>query len=308
MEHPVTDAANHAARSAGVTTGERYSAHMISVQASVITLLLAVVGVSACTTTQAPAPQPPAPPSVVHPSPPAASEVAPDAPVLVGTVVKVTDGDTIKVQLASGPITVRFGYIDAPEHDQPWGEQATSALARRLTGQRVELEVETQDRYERLVAVVYLGGENMNAWMVKQGHAWAYREYLKEPAYCIWESDARQSRLGLWGASLNSVHAPWEWRRVEEGRPGSFTDYSRETIVTCIAAMHGTSRNVQSHVQSAEPQGACRIKGNISDNGRIYHVPGGKWYDRTEIDPAKGERWFCSEQEALAAGWRAPRN
>ncbi len=217
MEHPVTDAASHAARSAGVSTGERYSAHMIRVQASVITLLLAVVGVSACTTTQAPAPQPPAPPSVVHPSPPASSEVAPDAPVLVGTVVKVTDGDTIKVQLASGPITVRFGYIDAPEHDQPWGEQATSALARRLTGKRVELEVETQDRYERLVAVVYLGGENMNAWMVKQGHAWAYREYLKEPAYCIWESDARQSRLGLWGASLDSVHAPWEWRRVAQG-------------------------------------------------------------------------------------------
>ena len=69
----------------------------------------------------------------------------------------------IKVQLASGPITVRFGRIDAPESNQPWGEQATSALARRLTGQRVELEVETQDRYERLVAVVHMGGENMNA-------------------------------------------------------------------------------------------------------------------------------------------------
>ncbi len=49
----------------------------------------------------------------------------------------------------------------------------------------------------------------------------------------------------------------------------------------------------------------CRIKGNISRDGqRIYHVPGGRWYDRTRIDRYKGERWFCSEEEARAAGWR----
>ena len=49
----------------------------------------------------------------------------------------------------------------------------------------------------------------------------------------------------------------------------------------------------------------CPIKGNISSKGeRFYHVPGGQYYDRTKIDPAKGERWFCSEEEAAAAGWR----
>ncbi|WP_435372982.1 sunset domain-containing protein [Aquisalimonas lutea] len=49
----------------------------------------------------------------------------------------------------------------------------------------------------------------------------------------------------------------------------------------------------------------CRIKGNISMNGeRIYHVPGSEWYDETQIDRLKGERWFCSEDEARAAGWR----
>lgn len=52
----------------------------------------------------------------------------------------------------------------------------------------------------------------------------------------------------------------------------------------------------------------CRIKGNISLSGeRIYHVPGGRWYDRTRIDTLKGERWFCSEDEARAAGWRKSR-
>ncbi len=49
----------------------------------------------------------------------------------------------------------------------------------------------------------------------------------------------------------------------------------------------------------------CPIKGNISSKGeRIYHMPGGVYYDRTKIDPAKAERWFCSEAEAAAAGWR----
>jgi len=184
-------------------------------------LLLAATVLAACTTAL----------------PPATDPSAPGSPVLVGTVVKVTDGDTIKVQLSSGPITVRFGYIDAPEHDQPWGAQATAALTRRLGGQQVELEVETQDRYERLVAVVYLRGENMNAWLVQQGHAWAYRAYLKEASYCVWESDARQARLGLWSAATSSTHAPWEWRRAAEGEARGFTDYSRETVANCVAAM-----------------------------------------------------------------------
>ena len=51
--------------------------------------------------------------------------------------------------------------------------------------------------------------------------------------------------------------------------------------------------------------GGCNIKGNISFNGEhIYHLPGGKWYDVTKINESRGERWFCSEAEARAAGWR----
>lgn len=53
----------------------------------------------------------------------------------------------------------------------------------------------------------------------------------------------------------------------------------------------------------------CVIKGNISSSGeRIYHVPGGRSYSVTKITLSKGERWFCSEAEARAAGWRAALN
>lgn len=49
----------------------------------------------------------------------------------------------------------------------------------------------------------------------------------------------------------------------------------------------------------------CNIKGNVSTRGeRIYHVPGQDYYDETRISAAHGERWFCSEEEARAAGWR----
>ena len=242
-------------------------------------------------------------------------QTAPTGPVLVGSVVHVSDGDTIKVQLSSGPITVRFSFIDAPEWNQPWGPEATAALKARLTGKQVQLAVETQDKYDRLVAVVYLGDENINAWMVKQGNAWAYRQYLENPAYCGWEGHARASKLGLWGVTPANWRAPWDWRHVANGEAAGFTDYSRDTIADCIAAMRPAGSPAQATIPvapiqtvSTQASARCLIKGNISDNGRIYHVPGSTWYDRTQINTAKGERWFCTEKEALDAGWRAPRN
>ena len=279
--------------------------------------LLAAIALSSCATGPAriPPPSQPAPIVPVPPPPPVPPEreEAPQ-PVLVGYVTKVTDGDTIKVQLSSGPITVRFDSIDAPESDQPWGGEATAALSGRLSGQEVALDVVSQDRYERLVAVVYLGDENINGWMVKQGHAWAYRDYLNDSRYCAWEGVARASGVGLWGLPPDRRHAPWEWRRAKRDDTAGFTDYSGETVANCVASMRRQGRSVPAvpappaTPQSGyQPTGNCLIKGNISDSDRIYHVPGSAFYERTVIDESAGERWFCTEAEALSAGWRAPR-
>jgi len=283
--------------------------------------LLAVVALCSCTMGPAVAPDPQPIPQRVEPPPtPEVAKTVPesrepaDTPVLVGSVIKITDGDTIKVQLSSGPISVRFHSIDAPERDQPWGPEATAALAARLAGQVVDLEVVEQDRYERLVAVVYLNDANINAWLVQQGHAWAYRAYLEDPQYCAWEGVARTSGRGLWALPRGERHAPWEWRAVKRGGPQPFSDFTNETVANCVAATprSGRARGVGSPVAktvqvSSPPPGACRIKGNLSDHGRIYHVPGSPAYERTKIDEATGERWFCAEAEAKAAGWPAPR-
>ena len=51
--------------------------------------------------------------------------------------------------------------------------------------------------------------------------------------------------------------------------------------------------------------GSCDIKGNIASDGeKIYHLPGQQYYGVTKISTSKGERWFCSEADAVAAGWR----
>lgn len=197
--------------------------------------LVFAFGLSACVTAPPPRPVAVSPAPVVQPSitPPSAAE----QPFLVGTVLSVTDGDTIKVQLGSGLITVRFDAIDAPEKSQPWGREAYAELAARLNRQVVALEVRTQDQYDRLVAVVYLGSENINGWMVRQGHAWAYRQYSSEADYCTWEASARSARLGLWGLPATGWYAPWEWRRVQRGDGSGFTDFSNETAELCIASM-----------------------------------------------------------------------
>ena len=243
--------------------------------------------------------------------PPVHAAQGTDNPVLIGTVTRVLDGDTIEVQLSSGPIHVRFGSIDAPEKNQPWGVQAKDALTRKLSKQEVELEVVTQDRYERLVAIVYVGGVNVNEWMVQQGNAWAYRQYLEDPQYCSWEFEARSGGRGLWSLPRAETHAPWEWRAVQRHQLQGFTDYSLETVQDCVSDKHGGKQRAKAVVavsqSNSSSNGNCRIKGNISSSGKIYHVPGSTNYDRTRIDESKGERWFCSEEEAKAAGWRAPR-
>lgn len=62
---------------------------------------------------------------------------------------------------------------------------------------------------------------------------------------------------------------------------------------------------VASSAAFAQDNRACNIKGNVSTKGeRIYHIPGQKYYAKTRIQASHGERWFCSEAEARAAGWR----
>ena len=159
---------------------------------------------------------------------------------LAGVVTSVIDGDTIKVQLSTGPVTVRLGHIDAPELNQTGGGAAVRALDRRLLARQVSLDVITRGGEESLVAVVFLGDENVNAWMVKQGHAWAYRGHTREADYCVWENAARSLRRGLWEAGRDWV-APWDWRETKRDPLYFVTDYNGANAASCIREIRQTA-------------------------------------------------------------------
>lgn len=162
--------------------------------------------------------------------------------ILPGRVVGVIDGDTLDVRLASGVLRVRMHAIDAPERGQPWGDAARRALASLAFGRDVELEPIEQDRYDRQVARVWLDGADLNAELLRGGHAWVYRRYADDPRYCELEAEARKSRRGLWSLSQPDGRvAPWEWRqrRTLQQR---FTDYTSASARECIAELRAPPR------------------------------------------------------------------
>ena len=161
---------------------------------------------------------------------------AADDPVLPGTVVGVVDGDTADIRLQSGMIRVRLHAIDAPERDQPHGAASKQALSRLVYGKQVNVEPIEQDRYDRLVARLWLDGLDVNAEMVKQGAAWVYRRYADDPAYCAYEKTARDQKRGLWALQRDQRAAPWEWRK-RKTLGGAFTDYDVEPVAACVASL-----------------------------------------------------------------------
>jgi endonuclease YncB( thermonuclease family) len=207
--------------------------------------------------------------------------VDPAAAQLSGRAVPI-DGDTIEI---AGE-RVRSHGIDAPESDQrctdaTWatyrcGERATRALRALIDGQSVSCRQTDTDRYGRIVAVCHRGEVDLNAAMVRDGWAVAFVEYATD--YIAEEAQAKRERRGIWGGKFV---VPAAYRR---------------------SAREGENRTPPHPGVQAQD---CAIKGNISKSGeRVYHMPGGEFYDRTKINRGAGERWFCSEQEAQAAGWR----
>jgi endonuclease YncB( thermonuclease family) len=210
----------------------------------------------------------------------------------------VVDGDTIEIH----GTRIRLFGIDAPEGAQtctvqgkatPCGRRAAFALATKIGRQVVECRPKDEDRYGRVVAVCGVGGEDINAWMVAQGWALAYRYYSRD--YVSQEQSASKAKLGLWQGEFEP---PWDWRH-KNPQPPTQRSGQPARLVEPPAVLGGKD--------FAGASNGCAIKGNINARGRIYHMPGDESYAKTGINPAKGERWFCTEAEAQAAGWRRAR-
>ena len=214
-----------------------------------------------------------------------AATIAHDADAATSTarVIHVDDGDTLIVAAGQQQTVVRLVEIDAPEHDQPYGPQSKQSLIDLCLEQQATIDATGVDEYGRTLAHVRCRGLDANQEQVRRGLAWVYDRYVVDRSLYIVQNLARSGSRGLW-ADGNPT-PPWQWRHTPHG------------------ASSDAPPSLAPAAQSDQTQ--CRIKGNINNHGeRIYHVPGQKYYDQTIIDTASGERWFCTEAEAVAAGWR----
>lgn len=144
-----------------------------------------------------------------------AASLAAAAETLTGKVVSIADGDTVTVLVDRERVKVRLAEIDAPERGQPWGKRAKQALTQKIAGHVVQVETKFNDRYGRRVGHVRYSGRDINRELVREGHAWVYRQWMRDETLLDDEAHARAARAGLWGLSPDERTPPWEWRAAE---------------------------------------------------------------------------------------------
>lgn len=194
-----------------------------------------------------------------------------DADKLEGRAVAVT-GDTLRI----GGTRVLLDGIEAPEATQvcrrkggPWrcGAAAKEALAALVRGRRVSCDI-VGGHGSAKRARCHVGEQDVAEALVRKGHAFAKGGFWSY--YAGVEDEAQAQKVGLWAG--------------EAERPQDYRDRRWE------------------EAKKAAPEG-CPIKGSIRSGARTYVLPWAPSYDSIRLRTSRGERWFCSESEAEAAGW-----
>lgn len=210
-------------------------------------------------------------------------------------VLRVVDGDAIHIDYNGKDEKVRFIGLDTPETKDPrkpiqcFGREATVKMTELAENKNVRLEFDKtqgeRDKYGRILAFVYSkDSKNLAYEMIRQGYGneytynsnpYKYQNEFKEAA-----RKAREENKGLW---------------TENTCVGDATKPADTPAPKPQPAPAPTAPAPQPQ----QSQEACVIKGNVSRNGKIYHMPGQKYYNKTNP-----EVMFCSEVEAQNAGFR----
>lgn len=196
-------------------------------------------------------------------------------PVLEGQAT-VSAGDKLRV---NGQ-TIRLTGIEAPELEQDcggkgregrWrcGTAARDQLSSLIKGRKVRCELSGGSQVGATPGSCYIGTQDIAAEMVSRGHVFAQSGLFS--SYGRQEQDARNANRGIWKGSSE--------------RPEAYRARLWEAAT------------------KAAPQG-CPIKGQVTRNDKVYVVPWSSSYSRVKVRADRGERWFCTEAEAQAAGWK----
>ena len=220
--------------------------------------------------------------------------------VEISGVPKIREADQIQI----GSARIRLGGIDAPSTDQlclntkgeRWacGVAARDELIKHVGTKSWTCQTRTTDRRGRTVARCQVDGEDIQKWLAANGWALALVRITKD--YEPDEKAAREAKAGMWqGAFI----APWDWRVR-----------NKKTAVLGAVKPPENARAIllASASGPVAPNPDCTIKGNVNRSGEcIYHRPTSRWYAKIKMNIAKGTRWFCSVDEAEAAGCRETR-
>lgn len=218
--------------------------------------------------------------------------------LLSATIVKNIDGDTIDINLNGKTEKIRMLCIDTPETHhprlgvQPFGPEAAAYTAKILcVGKKVQIEPgigNGRDKYGRLLAYIYVDGKMFNETLLEKGLArvaYIYAPNTKyvDEFYSI-QKKAQQKGIGIWSienyAQQDGYH-PEVTKNIEQKSSNGSNGQNNSSIHQELNAI-------------------CKgkIKGNV--NSHIYHVPGDAFYDSTKDNII----WFCTEQDAINAGYR----
>jgi micrococcal nuclease len=136
-----------------------------------------------------------------------------DEGVFFGPFVRVVDGDTFHARVQGVVMEFRLEAVEAPEHDQPYGDEATAELSALIQGQQLLLVPSDTDRYGRTVVRAWVGNLDVNRELMRRGAVWFTPEYSKDALLYEEETEARIAKRGLWALPVSRRIEPWRWRR-----------------------------------------------------------------------------------------------
>ncbi len=209
-------------------------------------------------------------------------DCVPDQTPISAQVVSVIDGDTITVRINQREVTVRYLGLDTPEmgaSDPTPGRKAKERNRTLVGGQTVSLYrgERDEDDFGRLLRIVIAEDGLVNRMLIQEGLAMSFNRPHNDTCADLFTEDmlvAYQARLGIW------------------------EDADTEYIDGKALCPEGCNIHLST----------CNIKGNItSQDDYIYHLPSSPDYRDVRIQPEKGERWFCTLEEAISNGWRPAR-
>lgn len=132
-------------------------------------------------------------------------------------IVYVCDGDTLIARSSFRRFRIRLAGLDAPESEQEGGKESQRLLERLVGRKTVSVRIVDKDHWGRYVGFVSCGELDVNLEMIRQGEAWAYRQYFfnlsreEQSTYVKAEKLAKFQRLGIW--KNGNIEKPWEWRK-----------------------------------------------------------------------------------------------